>query len=190
MQTETDSIIQSRTTSSNNTPSKRAMHSSKLMTLFEDQLKDILWVEKELIKSIPRMISLASAVELIEALTTNLEQTKEQISRLAQVFRTIETKPSTDKCEAMAGLIAEATDMLEDCEKGPWCDASIISAAQKIEHYEIATYGTLRELAETMELIDAAKLLEKSLEEEKSADRTLTAIAREFINMDAASIQA
>ncbi len=190
MQTDTNSIIQSQTTSKNNIPSKRVMQASKLMTLFEDQLKDILWAEKELIKSIPKMISLASSVELIEALTTTLEQTKEQISRLAQVFRTIETKPSTVKCDAMAGLIAEATEMLEDCEKGPLCDASIISAAQKIEHYEIATYGTLRELAETMELIDAAKLLEKSLKEEKSADKMLTGIAREFVNLDAASLKA
>jgi len=190
MQTETDFITQARTTSGNSSPSKRAMHSSKLMTLFEDQLRNILWTEKELIKSIPKMISLASTIELIEALTTHLELTKEQISRLAQVFRSIETKPSTEKCDAMAGLIAEATEMLEECEKGPWCDACIISAAQKIHHYEIATYGTLRELAETMELIDAVKLLEKSLEEEKSADKTLTAVAREFVNMDAASIKA
>lgn len=188
MQTESTTNTDSSVT--NGVSSKRALQNSKLMTLFEDQLKDILWAEKELIKAIPRMISLASSVELIEALTSNLEQTKEHVSRLAQVFRTIEVKPSTQKCEAMEGLITEATVMLEDCEKGPWCDANIIAAAQKIEHYEIATYGTLLELARTMELLDAAKLLKESMNEEKTSDQILTTVARNYVNMDAASIKA
>ncbi|MEX0661563.1 MAG: ferritin-like domain-containing protein [Balneolaceae bacterium] len=173
----------------NGVSSKRVVQNSKLMALFEDQLKDILWTEKELIKSIPRMISLAASVELIEALTSHLEQTKEQVSRLAQVFRNVEIKPSTQKCEAMEGLIAEATKMLEDCEKGPWCDANIIAAAQKIDHYEIATYGTLIELANTMGLLDAAKLLELTLKEEKSSDNILTLVAREYVNVDVAAIR-
>lgn len=186
MQTESTT----RSKKVNGVPSKRAMQTSKLMTLFEDQLKDILWAEKELIKSIPKMISLASSVELIEALTAHLEQTKDQISRLAQVFRTIEIKPSTQKCEAMEGLIAEATVMLKDYEKGPWCDANIIMAAQKIDHYEIATYSTLMDLANTMGLLEAAKLLSESMEEEKSSDQILTKVARDYVNIDAAAIKA
>ncbi len=174
----------------NGVPSKRAMQTSKLMTLFEDQLKDILWAEKELIKSIPKMISLASSIELIEALTNHLEQTKDQVTRLAQVFRSIEVKPSTQKCEIMEGLIIEATEMLKDRGKGPWCDANIIAAAKKIDHYEIATYGTLIELANTMGLLDAAKLLGKSMEEEKSSDQVLNTVAREYVNIDAAAIRA
>lgn len=188
MQTESTSEIKKKL-KTNGAPPKRILQNSKLMDLFEDQLKDILWTEKELIKSIPRMISLAASVELIEALTSHLEQTKEQVSRLAQVFRNVEIKPSTQRCEAMEGLIAEATKMLEDCEKGPWCDANIIAAAQKIDHYEIATYGTLIELANTMGLLDAAKLLELSLNEEKSTDNNLTVVARDFVNVDAAAIR-
>lgn len=174
----------------NGVPPRRAIQTSKLMTLFEVQLKSILWAEKELIKSIPKMISLASSVELIEALTLHLDQTKDQISRLARVFRTIEIKPSTHKCEALEELIAKATEMLEDCEKGPWCDANIIAAAQKIDHYEIATYGTLIGLASTMGLLDAAKLLSESKEEENSSDRLLNTVAREYVNIDAAAIKA
>jgi ferritin-like metal-binding protein YciE len=119
-----------------------------------------------------------------------MEETKEQVNRLEKVFKTIDKKPSTVKCDAMDGLIDEASDMMEDCEKGPKCDAGIIAAAQKIEHYEIATYGTLREFAETLGLKDAEKLLLETLKEEKAADQTLTKVAVKVVNMDAAVKQA
>ncbi len=170
----------------NGNPVDKGMRSSQLMELFEEQLKDILWAEKALIKAIPKMISMTSSVDLNEALTEHLEQTHDQITRLAKIFNSIDKKPTTVKCDAMAGLISEASDMMDDCETGPQCDAGIISAAQKIEHYEIATYGTLREFAETLGLSDAEKLLLEILNEEKSADQKLTNIAVKMVNMNAA----
>lgn len=172
---------------SNGSSRKKGMHSSHLMELFEDQLKDILWAEKALIKAIPKMISLASSDKLIIALTNHLKETNEQITRLAKVFKAIDKKPSAVKCDAMEGLLAEAEEIMEKCEKGPKCDAGIIFSAQKIEHYEIATYGTLREFAETLGLKDAEKLLLKTLNEEKAADQKLTEVAVEAVNADAAA---
>jgi ferritin-like metal-binding protein YciE len=180
----------SKKSQSNGNQIDKGMHSSQLMELFEEQLKDILWAEKALIKAIPNMISLASSEDLIEALKEHMEETKEQVNRLEKVFKTIDKKPSTVKCDAMDGLIDEASDIMEDCEKGPKCDAGIIAAAQKIEHYEIATYGTLREFAETLGLKDAEKLLLETLKEEKAADQTLTKVAVKVVNMDAAVKQA
>ncbi|HAC15409.1 MAG TPA: hypothetical protein DCE78_05620 [Bacteroidetes bacterium] len=166
---------------------RKGEHTSHLMELFEEQLKDILWAEKALIKAIPKMISMATSEDLILALTDHLKETHEHISRLAKVFKTIDKKPTTVKCDAMEGLIAEASEMMEDCEKGPKCDAGIIAAAQKIEHYEIATYGTLREFADTLGLIEAESLLMESLNEEKAADLKLTEVALEGVNMEAAA---
>lgn len=168
----------------------KGKQSSQLMELFEEQLKDILWAEKALVKAIPKMITLSSSQDLALALTDHLKETHEQITRLAKVFRTIDKKPSTVKCDAMEGLIAEASDMMKDCEKGPGCDAGIITAAHKIEHYEIATYGTLREFAEELGLREAEKLLLETLNEEKAADQKLTAVAAKGVNMKAASEQA
>lgn len=162
------------------------MQSSQLMELFEEQLKDILWAEKALIKAIPNMISVATSKELIDALKSHLKETNEQVTSLNKVFKMIGKKPAAVKCDAMEGLIAEASEIMEDCEKGPKCDAGIISAAQKIEHYEIATYGTLREFAETLGLRDAEELILEILEEEKAADQKLTDIAVKVVNMDAA----
>lgn len=166
---------------------KNGEHTSHLMELFEEQLKDILWAEKALIKAIPKMIKSASSDDLISALEDHLQQTREQVTRLDNVFKTIDKKPTTIKCDAMEGLIAEATEMMEDCEKGPKCDAGIIFATQKIEHYEIATYGTLRKFAETLGLKVAEKLLLETLKEEKEADQILTEVAVHGVNMEAAS---
>lgn len=174
----------------NGKAANKGAHTSHLMELFEEQLKDILWAEKALTKAIPKMITLATSEDLILALTDHLEQTREHITRLAKVFKTIDKKPSSKKCDAMEGLIAEATEMMEDCEKGPKCDAGIIAASQKIEHYEIATYGTLRKFAETLGLREAEKLLMGTLKEEKEADQKLTDVAVEHgVNMEAASAQ-
>jgi ferritin-like metal-binding protein YciE len=168
---------------------KKRAGKSDLMELFEEQLKDILWAEKALTKAIPKMITLATSDDLIEALSVNLAQTHEQVTRLAEVFATINKKPSTVKCDAMEGLIEEVSKMMDDCEQGPKCDANIIASAQKIEHYEIATYGTLREFAETLGLADAEMLLMETLLEEKAADQKLTEVALNGVNMDAASQQ-
>ncbi len=159
--------------------------SSQLMKLFEDELKDIYWAEKALTKAIPKMIKNATSAELIDALENHLEETKEHIIRAEQVFEILGKKASAQKCEAMEGLIQEAESIMEECEEGPMRDAGIISAAQKAEHYEIASYGTLRQFAETLGMKDAVKLLKKTLEEEKAVDQKLTEVAVSAINIEA-----
>lgn len=165
---------------------KAIMKSSQLMKLFEDQLKDIYWAENALVKAIPKMIKNATSKELVTALTAHLEETKEHVSRLEKVFSLVEVKAEAKKCEAMEGLINEASDIMESCEEGSMRDAGIISAAQKIEHYEIATYGTLWQFADTLDLDNAAQLLEKTLQEEKEADLKLSEVATAAINIEAA----
>ncbi len=163
------------------------MQSSQLMKLFEKELKDIYWAEKALTKAIPKMIKNATSEELISALENHLTETQEQVSRVEQVFEIIGKKPTAKKCEAMDGLIREAQEIMEEAEEGPMCDAGIISAGQKVEHYEIASYGTLRQFAETLGLDDAVELLEATLNEEKAADETLTEVATSAVNIQAAS---
>jgi ferritin-like metal-binding protein YciE len=168
---------------------KSSMQSSQLMQLFEDELKDIYYAEKALTKAIPKMIKNATSEPLIVALTAHLTETEEQISRVEQVFELIGKKATAVKCEAMVGLIKEAEEIMEECEKGSMRDAGIISAAQKIEHYEIASYGTLRQFAETLGLKDVEKLLLTTLDEEKKADVILTEVAISAINVEAAELQ-
>ncbi len=187
----TKSTEKTHTISKNNGSAvDKEMNSSELMELFEDQLKDILWAEMALIKAMPKMIAIATSVDLLALLKNHLAETEKQIDRLGEVFKTIDKKPSTKKCDAMEGLIAEAKDIMQDCVKSSKCDAGIIAAAQKIEHYEIATYGTLREFAETLGLKEAEKLLLETLNEEKIADQKLTEVAVSVVNMDAAVKQA
>lgn len=166
---------------SNNEP----IASSLLMKLFEDELKDIYWAEKALTKAIPKMIKKASDTDLIEALTAHLKETNNHVERLLEVFEGIEKKAVAKKCEAMEGLILEAAEIMESCEVGAMCDAGIISAAQKVEHYEIATYGTLKQFAKTLGLTMAVKLLDATLEEEKNADIKLSEVATNAINIEA-----
>jgi ferritin-like metal-binding protein YciE len=168
---------------------KSAMESSQLMGLFEDELKDIYWAEKALVKAIPKMIKNATSEELVEALKAHLTETEGQVTRVEQVFEAIGKKPVAVKCEAITGLIKEAGEIMEECEAGSMRDAGIISAAQKIEHYEIATYGTLRQFAETLGLTEAVTLLETTLNEEKGADVKLTEVAVSAINVEAAELE-
>jgi ferritin-like metal-binding protein YciE len=167
------------------TQEQSGMQSSQLMKLFEDELKDIYWAEKELVKAIPKMIKNATSDELIEALENHLEETKEQVSRVEQVFEIIGKRPVAKKCEAMAGLVKEANEIMQECEEGAMRDAGIISAAQKVEHYEIASYGTLRQFAETLDMADAVELLEQTLNEEKDADVALSEVAMSAVNVEA-----
>jgi ferritin-like metal-binding protein YciE len=167
--------------------SATGMQSSQLAKLFEDELKDIYWAEKALTKAIPKMIKKATSEELIEALTAHLEETEEHVKRVEMVFESIDKKPVGKKCEAMEGLIKEAGEIMESCEAGPMCDAGIISAGQKVEHYEIATYGTLRQFAETLELTEAMDLLQQNLDEEKAADEKLSEVATHVVNVAAAA---
>lgn len=154
--------------------------------LFIGALKDAYWAEKALVKAMPKMIKNATSVELVYALTEHHEETKEQVTRLEEVFSKIEEKAVAKQCEAMIGLIKEAEEIMEATERGVVRDAGIVLAAQKVEHYEIATYGTLCSLAKTLEEYDAADLLEETLNEEKGADERLTEIAESSINFQAA----
>ncbi len=166
-----------------------SMQSSQLMELFITELKDIYWAEKALITAIPKMIKKATSQELIAALESHLEETKVQATRVEEVFHSINLKPVGKKCEAIAGLIKEAEGIMEESEPGAMCDAGIIAGSQKIEHYEIASYGTMRQFAETLELSKAVKLLEQTLEEEKAADVKLTEVAVSAVNIEAAELE-
>jgi len=159
--------------------------SSQLMKLFEDELKDIFWAEKALTKALPKMAKNATSPELVTAITKHLKETEGQLDRLEKVFQVIGKKAVAKKCEAMAGLIKEGDEIIKDTEKGAMRDAGIISAAQKVEHYEIASYGTLRQFAETLGLSAAVKLLDQTLNEEKGADEKLTKIAVSTVNLEA-----
>jgi ferritin-like metal-binding protein YciE len=170
----------------NGTVKANSNGASGLRELFEDSLKDIYWAEKALIKAIPKMVKNATSLELIEALNGHLEETEQQVARLEKVFEIIGKKATAKKCDAMEGLIKEGEGIVEGTETGVVRDAGIISACQKIEHYEIATYGTLRQFAETLGLPEAASLLEETLDEEKAADERLTEVAVNTVNLEAA----
>ena len=196
--TKTGSIAKGKATENGRGKSTRAkktaepasMQSSQLMKLFETELKDIYWAEKALTKAIPKMIKKATSEELIDALQSHLEETMEHVSRVEQVFELIEKKAVAKKCESMDGLLKEAVEIMEECEQGSMRDAGIIAAGQKVEHYEIATYGTLRQFATTLGLTEAAELLESTLEEEKMADEKLSEVAMSAINVEASEEEA
>lgn len=137
-----------RTDAQNYNISNSGIKSSKLMKLFEDDLKDIYWAEKALTKAIPRMVKNATTPELKGALESHLILTREQVGRVEMIFEIIGKKANAEKCEAMAGLIKEGEEITDECDDGAMRDAGIISAEQKIEHYEIASYGTLCKFAE------------------------------------------
>lgn len=163
----------------------KSMLSSQLMELFEDELKDIYWAEKALTKALPKMAKNATEPKLVEALESHLGETEKQVQKLEKVFELMDKKATAKKCEAMAGLIKEADEIMKETEKGAQRDAGIISAGQKVEHYEIATYGTLRTFAQTLGLNEVSSILEEILGEEKNADQTLTKIAESTINIEA-----
>ena len=156
-----------------------------LRELFVDSLKDIYWAEKALTKALPKMAKNASSENLISTINDHLTVTEEQVARLEQVFELIGEKASAKKCEAMEGLIKEGESIMEETQQGPVRDAGIISASQKIEHYEIATYGTLAAFAHTLGEDEALDLLQQTLDEEKEADTLLTEVAYNNINFEA-----
>jgi len=159
---------------------------SALMELFVDELKDIYWAEKHLAKALVKLAKAATSDELRSALETHKEETDYQVTRLEQVFEMIEEKATAKKCDAMSGLIEESESIVEDTEDGTMTrDAGIISAAQKSEHYEIASYGTLRTMANTLGFPEAAKLLDETLAEEKKTDELLTQLAESVVNISA-----
>ncbi len=164
---------------------KQSESTQGLQDLFEAELKDIYWAEKAVLKSTPKMIKNATSEELIAALENHVKQTEGQIQRLEKVFKAIGIPAKAEKCEAMEGLIKEAEEKMKDIDAGMVRDAAIIASAQKIEHYEIASYGTLSSFAHTLDKMDVYDLLEETLDEEKETDSLLTEIAESSINFEA-----
>ena len=160
--------------------------SSSLKEFFIDSLKDIYWAEKHLAKALPKMAKKATSDELKSALQNHLVETQNQIIKLEQVFAILDEKAQVKKCEAMEGLLKEAESIISETEDGTMTrDVGIIAAAQKVEHYEIASYGTIRTLSDVLGLPEASELLNQILEEEKKTDLLLTQIAEGFVNQSA-----
>lgn len=157
----------------------------ELKDLFIESLKDIYWAENALVSALPKMAANATSASLASAINEHLAVTENQVSRLEKVFELLGEKAEGKKCEAMAGLLKEGDSILEETVLGAVRDAGIIAASQKIEHYEIATYGTLVAFAKTLGENDAAKLLTQTLAEEKEADCVLNDIAVSEVNIDA-----
>ena len=161
---------------------------SRLEEFFHDELKDIYWAEKHLVKTLPKMQKAASSPDLKNAFVDHLDVTKGHVARLEEVFGILGKKPQAKKCDAMEGITKEGESIIEDTDAGTSTrDVGLILAAQKVEHYEIATYGGLAQLAKTLGYTEIASILDTTLEEEKEADHNLTSLAENTINESAAS---
>jgi ferritin-like metal-binding protein YciE len=159
---------------------------SMLLEFFQDELKDIYWAEKKLLTTLPKLQKAATSPALKTAFGEHLTVTKGHVTRLEKVFSLVGKKAQAKKCDAMAGIVKEGESIIEDTEKGTSTrDVGLILAAQKAEHYEIATYGGLADLANNLGLKNVAKLLHTTLEEEKHADSALSNVARSHVNYSA-----
>jgi ferritin-like metal-binding protein YciE len=175
-----------RASSGKSTSATFANEETKLKELFIEELKDIYWAEKHLTKALPKLKKAATSTELANAFDQHLAITENQISRVEQVFEMMGKPARAKKCEAMEGLVKEAHAVIEDTDTGSATrDVALIIAGQKVEHYEIATYGSLTQLAKTMGRDDIASLMQQTLDEEKQADQILTDLAVSGININA-----
>ena len=164
------------------------MEDSEFHKFFVDELKDIYWAEKHLVKALPKMQKAATSSDLAAAFEKHTRETQTHVETLEQVFALLDEKAVAKKCDAMEGLLAEATSIIEDTDKGTHTrDAGLILAAQKVEHYEIATYGSLRTFAQTMGHTEVADLLQRTLDNEKATDEALTQAAESMVNEAAAA---
>src|SRR5438105_6219880 len=180
--------IQSNTKMPEASTRSSATQNTKLNEFFLAQLQDLYWAEKKLVKTLPKLADAATSFKLKQAFNDHLEQTITHVSRLENVFDLIGEEPKALKCHAMAGIVDEGEDIIDETDTGTaQRDVGLIFAAQKAEHYEIATYGGLAQLARTMGHKDAAELLEQTLSEEKMADELLTKIAKEDANVKAST---
>ncbi|MCG2792597.1 MAG: ferritin-like domain-containing protein [Weeksellaceae bacterium] len=173
-----------KTASAKKTPAKKDA-AKELKDLFEDSLKDIYWAEKALVKALPKMHKNATDEQLKTAISSHLEETKNHVVRLENCFSAIGKKAQAKKCDAMQGLLEEGTSIIEETEPGRVRDAGIIAASQKVEHYEIATYGTLAAFAKVLKEKKCLQNLMETLGEEKKCDETLTGIADTNLNSKA-----
>jgi len=159
---------------------------SRLLEFFIDEIKDIYWAEKHITKALPKMQKAATSSELQQGFAKHLKETEGHVTRLEKVFELLDEKPVAKKCDAMEGILKEGDSIVEETEKGTATrDVGLILAAQKVEHYEISTYGGLTQLAKTLGKEDIADLLYATLEEEKATDEKLTSIAEEHVNYEA-----
>ncbi|WP_250486187.1 ferritin-like domain-containing protein [Caballeronia sp. GaOx3] len=158
------------------------MAAKTLNDLFVHALSDVYSAEKQLTKALPKLARAATNPELASAFKTHLEETQGQIERIDQVVERTEIKLKRVKCVAMEGLVEEGQEQIEEIEQGPILDAALIAAAQKVEHYEIATYGTLAALAKKLGYTDAMNLLLETLKEEKATDEKLTLLAEQQVS--------
>ncbi|MBA5245826.1 ferritin-like domain-containing protein [Marnyiella aurantia] len=163
----------------------KADAADKLKDFMVDGMKDLYWAEKALVKNLPKMAKNATSKKLKDAINLHLEETREQVNRLEAAFKALKLKPEAVKCDAMDGLIKEAAGILEETEPGAVRDAGIIAAAQKVEHYEIASYGTLATYAKLLGNKEVMELMLTTLREEKACDKDLTKLAKSEINLKA-----
>jgi ferritin-like metal-binding protein YciE len=153
--------------------------------LFEDTLKDIYYAENKILKALPKMAKAAHSDELRAAFEKHLRETEGHVTRLEKVFKLIDVAPKGKKCEAIEGIIEEGAEIMKEFKGAPALDAGLISAAQAVEHYEMARYGTLKRWAEQLGNDDAMRLLNATLDEEKKTDEALTELADTQINEQA-----
>jgi ferritin-like metal-binding protein YciE len=169
--------------SSRKSSSKSSSSSEDLKKIFEEELKDMYWAEKHLTKALPKMAKAATSEELQDAFEEHLQQTEDHVNRLEQVFEICGFKAQAKKCEAMEGLVEEAQELISEHEQGVVLDSGLIIAAQKVEHYEIASYGSMRTLAEVLGFEDAVELLQETLDEEGETDKKLTDLSQTINQM-------
>ena len=148
-----------------------------LQDLLIEELKDLYSAEKQIVKALPKMVKGAASQELKAAFSEHLEVTKNQVTRLEEVFSALGEKATAKTCKAMEGLLTEGSEVLEESEAGPLRDLQLIGAGQRVEHYEVAAYGTARAMAEHLELAEVVDLLSQTFDEEGEADEKLTEVA-------------
>jgi ferritin-like metal-binding protein YciE len=163
------------------------MKMSTLEDLFVNELRDLYNAENQMVKALPKMAKAASSPELRQGFEEHLKQTRHHVERLEQVFEQLGAKARGKKCQAKEGLIEEGKELMSEDAEPPVLDAGLIAAAQKVEHYEIAGYGTVRTWAEQLGHHEAAELLQQTLDEEKQTDEKLTRLAEQMVNQEAAS---
>ena len=158
-----------------------------LQEMLVDEIRDLYHAEKQLIRALPKMAKAASHEDLREGFETHLEETREHVSRLEDVFSAMGEKVRAKNCTGMAGIIAEGSELIQEEDPGAVLDAALIASAQRAEHYEIGAYGTCAAWARLLGMDEVVTLLEQTLEEEKATDKKLTALAEQEVNLNAAS---
>ena len=162
-----------------------AKQSKKLSDLFHDTLKDIYFAEKKILTTLPKMAKAAQSPDLKAAFDKHRAETEEHVARLEEIFQVIDKKPQGKTCAAIVGITDEGAEIMEEYKGAPALDAGLLAAAQAVEHYEISRYGTMRTWAEELGLTEAVNLIDKTLDEEKATDQTLTKLAKSVVNAEA-----